>query len=79
MKVFNAMDHSNRKEIQDRGSIHLNGVLWLKDATDISKLNKNTQGHELKLVVEYFDKVVSCYNLDKNLLPIINPCRNELV
>ncbi|KAE8740614.1 hypothetical protein FOCC_FOCC013872 [Frankliniella occidentalis] len=69
---FDVQDVWYRIEFQSRGSGHAHGVVWLKNAPDITKI-KTEQDKQYAL--EYFTKLVSCQNPDISFRPtLIHPC-----
>ncbi|KAK3907153.1 ATP-dependent DNA helicase [Frankliniella fusca] len=73
---FDVTDIWYRYEFQHRGSIHLHGLAWLKDAPSIKD---SMTPDEEKTVINYFDKLISCENPDVNILPVTpHPCQLDL-
>lgn len=57
-----------------RGSPHVHGVLWLRDAVDVKSLE--TKFDEVKKsLIEYFDKLISCESPNTNYVDVgAHPC-----
>ncbi|KAE8739204.1 hypothetical protein FOCC_FOCC015295, partial [Frankliniella occidentalis] len=71
-KKFDVKDIWFRYEFQHRGSIHVHGLAWLKDAPLVKDNLSLEQQEEL---VKYFDKFISCENPNSTLLPSSkHPC-----
>ncbi|KAJ1524609.1 hypothetical protein ONE63_011093 [Megalurothrips usitatus] len=65
-------------EYQHRGSPHVHGLLWLKNAPDITDLSKKSD-EDIGKIIEYFDTLISSTNPNVNAPPaVIHPCRIEL-
>ncbi|MCL7044102.1 hypothetical protein MKW94_009965, partial [Papaver nudicaule] len=61
-KEFLVVDYWYRFEWQHRGSGHVHGFLWLRDAPDTSDIATNEQVR--RLTCEYFDKMICTWNPD---------------
>ncbi|XP_052129345.1 uncharacterized protein LOC127750839 [Frankliniella occidentalis] len=73
---FNVTDIWYRYEFQHRGSIHVHGLAWFKNAP---KITKGMTDKEKKTVLEYYTNLISCDNPDVNLTPsMIHPCQLSL-
>ncbi|KAK3923346.1 ATP-dependent DNA helicase [Frankliniella fusca] len=73
---FEVQDFWYRTEFQNRGSCHVHGVAWLKDAPDITKLNTEQDKEQ---ALSYFDKLISCKNPDITVRPnLIHPCSKNV-
>lgn len=70
---FNITDFWFRYEFQHRGSPHVHGLFWFKDAPDISNglVNDND---EFEYSLEFFDGLISTMNPDLNIVYQDNPC-----
>ncbi|KAK3932375.1 ATP-dependent DNA helicase [Frankliniella fusca] len=73
---FDVVDFWYRTEFQSRGSSHVHGVAWLKNAPDIRNLNSEQDKEE---ALNYFSKLISCQNPDLSFRPnLIHPCSRNL-
>ena len=64
-KTFAVENFWFRIEFQHRGSPHMHGLFWLKDAPDMHKL-KDTDVDKIKSVVEYFNILISTWHPNPN-------------
>ena len=61
--ILNVLDYWIRFEWQHRGSPHVHGLAWLKDAPDVGKLHDPaTTQHERNNILHYIDSLVSTMN-----------------
>ena len=75
-KFFGVKDLWYRYEYQHRGSIHLHGIAWFKDAP---KINGNLTSSKQIEIINYFDNLISCENPDPNVhIDDIHPCQLKL-
>jgi hypothetical protein len=67
-----------RFEWQHRGSPHIHGIFWIKDAPSVDNLESKSDEYKAN-VIQYFDKLVSTWNPDKYLQPLnFHPCQVRL-
>ncbi|XP_052130984.1 uncharacterized protein LOC127751444 [Frankliniella occidentalis] len=73
---FDVQDFWFRTEFQSRGSCHVHGVAWLKNAPDITRLNSEKDKAE---ALKYFTNLVTCQNPDLSFRPnLIHPCSKNI-
>ncbi|KAE8739677.1 hypothetical protein FOCC_FOCC014815 [Frankliniella occidentalis] len=71
---FQVVDFWYRIEYQHRGSPHVHGLYWCKNAVDVSNI-ANATDEERKKISMYFDKLVSAVLPDKDCpMPDQHPC-----
>lgn len=76
-KKFHVKDFWYRVEYQHRGSPHVHGLLWLRDAPDVSNLSSMSD-EQWDKVASYFDKYVTAYHPDPSCPPAqLPPCRRS--
>ncbi|XP_052129224.1 uncharacterized protein LOC127750778 [Frankliniella occidentalis] len=63
---YQVTDYWYRIEYQHRGSPHLHGIFWNKDAPDVSNIENESEEYIME-VIKYFSDLVQAWN------PIINP------
>ena len=74
--IFGVVDYWYRYEWQWRGSPHVHGLLWLKDAPatdEIDSLNEEQRAS----IVTYFDSICSATNPGVSSSSYIHPCRKS--
>ncbi|KAJ1518827.1 hypothetical protein ONE63_011559 [Megalurothrips usitatus] len=77
-KKFEVEDLWFRIEYQHRGSPHIHGVLWLKDAPNVDDLAQCSDEEILK-VLSYFDRYISTTHPDINCpASPVHPCQKKL-
>ena len=76
---FQVVDSWYRFEWQHRGSGHIHGLLWLKNAPNIEHLNiGDPEG--IEVVRQYFDNLVSTMNPNSGEpLSAVHPCNRRLL
>ena len=59
--LLKVLDFWYRKEFQFRGSVHIHGVLWCKNAPNVKLLNKylNENSEVFKVYINYYDQFIS--------------------
>ncbi|KAK3917466.1 ATP-dependent DNA helicase [Frankliniella fusca] len=73
---FDVVDIWYRYEFQHRGSIHLHGLAWFRNAP---VLKENMSREEKESFLHYFNNIITCENEDMNLLPShVHPCQVNL-
>ncbi|KAE8751243.1 hypothetical protein FOCC_FOCC002071 [Frankliniella occidentalis] len=73
---FDVSDTWYRYEYQHRGSIHVHGIAWLKNAPTITN---NMTEKEKEVAIEYYNKLISCQNPNIQIKPsLIHPCQLSL-
>ena len=63
-----------RYECQSRGSPHIHGVLWHKDAPDMNE--ENFFEETIEMIKSYFDKFCTAFNLSFTIDPV-NLCEQK--
>ncbi|KAK3909608.1 ATP-dependent DNA helicase pfh1 [Frankliniella fusca] len=77
-KKFQINDLWYRIEYQHRGSPHIHGVMWLKDAPKFNDLSKSTD-EEILQIANYFEQYICTTHPDINCPPApIHPSRLRL-
>ncbi|KAK3910005.1 LOW QUALITY PROTEIN: ATP-dependent DNA helicase [Frankliniella fusca] len=75
-KHFEVQDMWYRYEYQHRGSIHVHGLAWLKNAPIIKD---DMTENENENVIKYFDGLISCKNPNIHITPMsTHPCQLSL-
>ncbi|KAJ1520349.1 hypothetical protein ONE63_004547 [Megalurothrips usitatus] len=75
-KHFQIDDYWYRFEFAHRGTIHLHGLLWMKNTPKSEDVaNESVQ----KEIINFFDNIISCENPDPNIImDDIHPCEKKL-
>ncbi|KZT34517.1 hypothetical protein SISSUDRAFT_1065241 [Sistotremastrum suecicum HHB10207 ss-3] len=65
---FNIVDWWYRYEWQHRGSSHIHGFFWFKDAPNVDELDMKKE-EDIQTFVTYWNQHISAWNPDSNLPP----------
>lgn len=74
---LDVLDFYFRIEFQHRGSPHIHGFIWIRDAPTIIDIERMTD-EEKSALIDYYKKLISVKNIQIGFElndPLVNPCR----